>query len=134
MAERKLLRVVDVVLVIVVVAVGVGWYLFDYVFSNKKATSYQLQSGAVSVRIQGEEVLRVIEPGDWIIKNKDGKYVTTLHFDGQKVWVTESNCPDKICEKTGKVGPGGSIICVPNRMIIEFKKEKHKNAVDTETW
>ncbi|MEJ5257892.1 MAG: NusG domain II-containing protein [Fervidobacterium sp.] len=105
-----------------------------YMFSKYAEKSVGF-SKSVVVRISGEEVYKFSKPGEWKIYNKSGKYVTTLHFDGEKVWVTDSDCPDKICEKTGKVGPGGSIICVPNRTIIEFEKSKfQKDLIDTESW
>ncbi|MEN3041732.1 MAG: NusG domain II-containing protein [Fervidobacterium sp.] len=86
----------------------------------------------VVVKIAGQETYKIFKPGNLEIKNKQGKYITTLHYDGRLIWVTDSDCPDKICEKTGRVGPGGSIICVPNRMIIEFRSSQ-KN-VDAQTW
>ncbi|AFG34204.1 NusG domain II-containing protein [Fervidobacterium pennivorans subsp. shakshaketiis] len=132
MAERKFLKLSDIVFVLVAIVLGITWYFIHFRYDNGNIPGTQI----LSVRIQGEEVFTVEEPGEFIIKNQQGKYITTLHFDGNRAWVTDSNCPDKICEKTGKIGPGGSIICVPNRMIIEFKtdEKKEKKEVDVETW
>jgi hypothetical protein len=132
MNERKFLKPSDIVFVTVAIVFGIGWYFFQFAHENGDVSSQK----TIFVRIQGEEILKIKEPGEFIIRNQEGKYITTLHFDGKKVWVTDSNCPDKICEKTGKIGPGGSIICVPNRMIIEFKTDKKKGEkkIDVETW
>lgn len=36
-----------------------------------------------------------------------------------RIRLTESACPDKICEKTGYIGSSGqSIICVPNKITV----------------
>lgn len=51
----------------------------------------------------------------------------TFRFDGinaefevkdGKIRVTNASCPDKICEKTGFIGSGQTIICVPNRITV----------------
>jgi hypothetical protein len=116
----------DLILLTIVLFLSSLFLVRGFFFKNDE------KADGVVVRISGEEVYHFSQPGEWKIHNKNGKYVTTLHFDGQKVWVTDSNCPDKICEKTGKVEPGGSIICVPNRTIIEFKKKTEN--IDVETW
>lgn len=55
--------------------------------------------------------------------DKDG----TFRFDGidaefevkdGKIRVTNASCPDKICEKTGFIGSGQTIICVPNKITV----------------
>lgn len=61
------------------------------------------------------------------------KYLMKVVFDGQKVHVENADCPLKICEKTGRVGPGGVIICVPNRVLIKFRKVSNEG-VDVMTW
>jgi len=91
----------------------------------------------VIVRIDGEMRYQFSQPGVWEIRNSQRQYITTLHYDGNQIWVTDSNCPDRICEKTGRVKQGGNIICVPNKMIIEFKKKDRTESSDTtdvQTW
>lgn len=45
-----------------------------------------------------------------------------LEFRAGRVRVAESDCPRKICMQEGWVGsPGQSIVCVPNRLIIEIR-------------
>ncbi|MBQ7793186.1 MAG: NusG domain II-containing protein [Clostridia bacterium] len=44
---------------------------------------------------------------------------TLVIFDG-KAYMSEADCPDKLCMKQGKIGEnGGSIICLPNRVTVE---------------
>lgn len=122
----------DILIIFVVILLSLGGILFS------KIVKVNSNAQEIVVRISGQQVYKFSEPGEWKIEDKNGKYITTLHYDGQFIWVTNSNCPDKICEKTGKVGPGGSIICVPNRTIIQFQptqksKDTNKN-IDVETW
>lgn len=121
----------DIVIIVVVILFSLGGILFS------KVVKVNSDSKEIVVRISGQQVYKFSEPGEWKIEDKSGKYITTLHYDGQFIWVTDSNCPDNICERTGKVGPGGSIICVPNRTIIQFQQKQKKETnkqVDVETW
>ena len=44
-----------------------------------------------------------------------------------KVHIIQSNCPDKICIKTGFISkPGQVIICSPNQVIVRIFRKKPK--------
>ncbi len=44
-----------------------------------------------------------------------------LQIKGEKVWVSQSQCPYKICMRMGKIShPGQLIVCVPNRIVIRI--------------
>lgn len=47
-----------------------------------------------------------------------GTNVVTVK-DG-KVAVTEADCPDQYCVKRGFCDRGAQIICLPNRLVLEF--------------
>ena len=52
----------------------------------------------------------------------DGGSNTLCIQDGM-VWVREASCPDKICERAGKISlPGEIIACLPNRLIIQISE------------
>jgi len=81
--------------------------------------------------IEGRNFRKVLEkPGVYDI-TENGRFLMRVEFNGKKVRVVESTCPLKICVKTGWVGPGGTIVCVPNEVIIYFEG---KMDYDTETW
>ncbi len=43
--------------------------------------------------------------------------------DGE-AYISESNCPDKVCVNHAKISSEGeSIICLPNKLVIEVTKE-----------
>ncbi|ODN31252.1 NusG domain II-containing protein [Fervidobacterium thailandense] len=102
----------------------------------RQQTHIGLESSGVTVevRIAGKVVEKITQEGTYTILNEAGQRITTLHFDGKFAWVDGSTCPDKICEKMGKVSEGGSIICVPNRMVIEIKPRKGSVKHDVQTW
>lgn len=45
----------------------------------------------------------------------------TVHIRGGKVWVSDADCPDKVCERTGEIGRSGqSIVCLPNGVAVRI--------------
>jgi len=47
-----------------------------------------------------------------------------IEIKGGAIRVAESNCPKGVCKQVGWVRtPGRSIVCVPNRVLIELKGE-----------
>ena len=61
--------------------------------------------------------------------SKDGEYplnggTNTLIIKDSKAYVTNSHCPDKTCEKTGKISyVGESITCLPNKLSVHIEGE-----------
>ncbi len=56
--------------------------------------------------------------------SRDGRYSLNngsnlLIVENGEAWVSEANCPDKICMGMGKISRNGEFIaCLPNRLII----------------
>jgi len=59
-----------------------------------------------------------------IIIANDNEDVLVKISDG-KIWIEDTNCPNKICKKMGKISkPGEIIVCVPFKLLIEIQGEK----------
>lgn len=56
-----------------------------------------------------------------------GENVVTVK-DG-KVAVTEASCPDHYCMHRGWCSGGGQIVCLPNRLVLEFTGKKTVDGV-----
>ncbi len=110
----------DIFVIVIILLVAVSFFLFE----NSKA-----KAGRVVVYVDGKRVMIIDRPGEYPVY-RNGKRVTTVVFNGKEVRVKDSTCPLKICEKMGWVGPGGEIICVPNRVVVKFEGSK----IDTLTW
>lgn len=51
----------------------------------------------------------------------DGEFKNIVTIRNDEVWISNANCPDKLCKNTGKISKKGqSIICVPEKMIIRI--------------
>lgn len=45
-----------------------------------------------------------------------------VEFKAGRVRIVESDCPNQVCVRTGWVSrPGRSIICVPNKVLVELR-------------
>ncbi len=54
----------------------------------------------------------------------------TVMVEDGKAFVINSDCPDKVCERTGKISKSGeSIICVPNRVSVEISGESEADVI-----
>ena len=82
-------------------------------------------SDTVQITVDGElyKELDINEDGMFVIKTNDGHSI--VNVKNRDVFVVEATCPDKICVKHGKLfNKYDSIICLPNRIVIEYKNSK----------
>ena len=86
--------------------------------------------------------------GNYAEVNVNGKTVKTLPLDKDTVYIpegknvrievkdgkiafTESDCPDKICVKTGFIHTAGqTAVCLPNGVSVTVKSGRDENGVD----
>ena len=54
----------------------------------------------------------------------------TIEIKDGKIRVREAECPDQVCVETGWLDSAAPIICLPNRLVIEFADEQNENAPD----
>jgi len=109
----------DVFVFIIIAIVLLAW--------GFRSKSYS--PGKVVVFVEGKVVMTITRPGEYPVF-RNGRRITTVVFDGKRVRVVNSQCPLKICEKMGWVGPGGEIICVPNKLVVKFEG----STTDVLTW
>ncbi|MBR6595211.1 MAG: NusG domain II-containing protein [Oscillospiraceae bacterium] len=55
---------------------------------------------------------------EFTVQTEDGYNVVTVK-DG-KIAVTEASCPDHHCMARGFCNSGAQIVCLPNKLVIEF--------------
>ena len=85
-----------------------------FLFKGKQAGE---EGAAAVVTVDGTEIARYP-------LNRDGTFVlnggsNTLIVENGEAWISEANCPDKLCMGFGKISKKGEIIvCLPNRLIV----------------
>ena len=106
------------VLIIICAAVFIAAAVSSVVMLNVPA------GDIVKIKSHGE-LLYTIDlsnsPDRTIIVEYNGKE-NTLEIKDHKIRVLEADCPDKVCVNTGWLdSPAIPIICLPNKLIIEFE-------------
>ena len=75
----------------------------------------------LEVRVDGELVQSypLDRETDVVLQGVNGG-TNHLHIADGQAWLSEASCPDKVCVHMGKISEAGqSIICLPNRMVLE---------------
>ena len=55
----------------------------------------------------------------------------TLVIEDGVAYVKDSTCPDHLCEYMGKISKvGQSVICLPNRVVVEIRGSKNAEGYD----
>ncbi len=113
-AQRVFFRVRDLLFIAAVLAIALTFFLL----SKRDLSGSSLEA---HVYIDGELVDRIVlETG----VDKDYSYpvrpAVRLHqYPDRTIAVIVSDCPDKTCINTGKIGkPGAFAACVPNRVLV----------------
>ena len=79
---------------------------------------------AVSARIMSQnELVKTVDlriDQEFTVETPGGGRNTVTVRDG-KIAVTEANCPDHYCMARGYCNGGSPIVCLPNRLVIDFE-------------
>ncbi len=119
--NRKLTSRFDLFLLVGITAV----FVLLVSLSNKTSIT------SVEVLRDNQTIMRIDQPGAYPIVDGD-KLIMEVVFDSDGVFIRRASCPDKICEKMGRVRAGGIIVCVPNKVIVKVNGKTDR--VDTMTW
>lgn len=124
--DKKLFKKNDLILIIFLTLTSVGMLIGISLFSKKGAT--------VVVSVDGKEVASFPLDEDTVY-NIGGYHggENILEVKDGKAHLTDASCPDKLCVSMGYINKSGqSIICLPNKVVIEIKgNTKDNNNFDT---
>jgi hypothetical protein len=109
----------DKVLIVFVVILAI----FSTLFIRRQA--FSSTGKYISVQVNGEEIKKIIFDqkiiGNTIPINTEYGY-NLIEIGDEKVRVIEADCPDKIDVKQGYISRiGETIVCLPNKMVVEIK-------------
>ena len=124
--DKKLFKKNDLILIIFLTLTSVVMLIGISLFSKKGAT--------VVVSVDGKEVASFPLDEDTVF-NIGGYHggENILEVKDGKAHLTDASCPDKLCVSMGYINKSGqSIICLPNKVVIEIKgNTKDNNNFDT---
>jgi len=118
----------DKILVLFIVLLS----FLSFAYINRYAFSEQEKF--ISVQVNGEEIKKILFDqqlvGHTIPVETEFGYNLIEIGDGQ-VRVIEADCPDKIDVKQGYISRiGETIVCLPNKLVIEIKGESGEDDID----
>ncbi len=88
------------------------------------------EGGMAVVTVDGEEVAsyRLNKNGSYEITGVDGGKNTLVIEDGQ-AYMSQADCPDELCVKTGRVEyDGETIVCLPHKVVVTIKSDEKAKA------
>lgn len=69
--------------------------------------------------------------GEEVIKIKKDNHFNKIMIRDSKVLMIDADCPDSLCVNQGKISEvGQSIVCLPNKVMIEIKGNKKEENDD----
>ena len=77
--------------------------------------------GAVIVEQDGRETARYALSEDRTVRIEGAGGYNLLVIEGGEAWLSEADCPNLLCVKTGKIRYAGqSIVCLPHRLAVRI--------------
>ena len=110
--KRRLLRPGDLLalLLVLFLAIGLLWAFFA-----------AEDGGYVEISVHGDEIMTLPLSRDDTRVIGSGEYTLTVVIEDGSVMVHSSNCPDHVCEQTGKIEKKGtSIVCAPAGISVRI--------------
>lgn len=116
----------DIILVLVMLAVAMMALLIINYGVKKKGT-YAV------VKVDGQELYKLELDKDTTVDVAGYQGgLNRIEVKAGKVSMTEADCPDELCVKTGKISrTGETIVCLPHRVVIEIKSTQGGNTIDS---
>lgn len=119
--SRKLVRAGDVIVIILLLAAVFAVYMF----SSAQAQNAPAQTAEVT--FNGEVIggISLSDEGEYSYPQLPGMKFTVSEG---KICVSESNCSDKICVRSGWLSRSGeSAVCVPNKAAVTVRGSGQEN-------
>ncbi len=108
----------DFILIFALLAVAVvAFFVINNVISKDGAKVQVLVDGEIFYEYNLDE------NGEYQIKTDMGE--NTLVIEDGNAYVSDANCPDKLCVNQGKISKSGqSVICLPHKLVVTIVDEE----------
>lgn len=117
-----------IILLLLLISGGMSIFLYTYKPSGTIANIYSDGKCVYCV-----DLSLVTSPYTKSILTDDGKENTLLIEPG-RICVSEADCPDLVCVKTGWISDGAApIVCLPHRLVIRIEKESAANELSIDS-
>lgn len=120
----KRLKADMIILAFILMAAFAAYVIFALLQSDETGVISVYQDGVLLYQYSLEE--------EQIITVSSTEGYNLLLIDESKVWVTDADCPDRLCIRQRAISrKGESIICLPHKLVIQIDsgKESELDAV-----
>jgi len=125
MQKRSFVKKGDGIVIIAVLLLAVLLLLFG------KILYPAVKNGVVEITLDGTLYGRYLLSEDrtlTVVGENGGE--NTVCIKNGKVYVADATCPDRLCEKQGKISRRGeTVVCLPNGLVVMVRDGK-ENDVD----
>jgi hypothetical protein len=114
MAENKKYRM-DIILIVILLILALIAAVAVYLTHDKGST--------VVVKVDGAVVneLPLSDDTELVVEGYQGG-TNRIIIRNREAFVSEADCPDALCVKTGKISRAGeTVVCLPHRVVVEIK-------------
>lgn len=124
----KFIKKRDFIIVIVLLVVScIGLYIYANCYSNDEAKAEVYYGSNLIMTIM------LNEKEDRLIKLPQNENVSLHQYEDGSIAFEASDCPDKVCIKSGKLSHiGSSTACLPNKVILKIVPVKNSNNNETD--
>lgn len=113
---RRTVSIRELIIIAVILLLGVTAFILLFSLKNDGTTAIISVDGKSVAEIE----LTVSQNKTFSVSEAEN---ITFEVNNGRIRVVDSDCPDKICCNTGFISKSGeSIICMPNKMIVEIKE------------
>lgn len=111
-------KITAIIIAIVIVISSIGVFAYMKLNNSSHHIAEIKQDGKVIETIDLDKVTKTQE-----IKIPYGsKDYNIVEVENGKIRISDADCPDKLCVKSGWIKqPGQNIVCLPHRLIISIK-------------
>ena len=122
----KFIKKTDFIILAIALAVCAGaWFSYQFVFAGKAAKAEIYYKSKL---VETVDLTAGVDRKFSIEQNKN--VVFHVYKDGS-ICFEESNCPDKICIRAGKLHTiGESAACLPNGIVMKIVAKNQRSADD----
>jgi len=118
----------DLAVVLILILTVTGWLARDLLWPNT-------EDKVAVIGVNGQEYQKVpLTTGNGkreIPVNLPNNQYVLIVQENQTIYVKDASCPDKVCEKTGKISENGqNIVCLPNKVVIHIEGTDTTNVDD----
>jgi len=124
---KKKINKYDIILIVIITVINC--FLIYY---NSKNIVYSDNNEALiysNNELVGQYVLKSDYKNEFTISKDDG--YNTIKIENNKIWIEDTDCPDKYCKLQGDIGSDGQVIvCLPNKLLIKIVGNNKDKEID----